>query len=46
MNAKSLDAAQQYFVTKGTQQKALDMTTVVDTSFADAAVKEIGIYKP
>src|SRR5213593_175726 len=46
VNAKSLDAAQQYFVTKGTQQKALDMTTVVDTSFADAAVKEIGIYKP
>ena len=46
VNAKSLDAAQQYFVTKGTQQKALDMTTVVDTSFADAAVKEIGSYKP
>jgi len=46
VNAKSLDAAQQYFVTKGTQQKALDMTMVVDASFADAAVKELGTYKP
>jgi NitT/TauT family transport system substrate-binding protein len=46
VNAKSLDAAQQYFVAKGTQQKTLDMTTVVDASFADAAVKELGTYKP
>ena len=46
VNAKSLDAAQQYFVTKGSQQKALDMTTVVDASFASAAVKELGTYKP
>lgn len=45
VNAESLDAAQQYFVQKGSQQKALDMSTVVDTSFADEAVKELGPYK-
>ncbi|MDE3100842.1 MAG: ABC transporter substrate-binding protein [Chloroflexota bacterium] len=45
VNVESLDAAQQYFVQKGSQQKALDMSTVVDPSFADAAVKELGPYK-
>ncbi|HEV8672132.1 MAG TPA: ABC transporter substrate-binding protein [Candidatus Limnocylindria bacterium] len=45
VNAKSLDAAQQYFVAKGTQQKALDMSTVVDTSFADEAVRQLGQYR-
>ncbi|HKW77693.1 MAG TPA: ABC transporter substrate-binding protein, partial [Candidatus Limnocylindria bacterium] len=45
VNAKSLDAAQQYFVTKGSQQKALDMSKVVDTSFADEAVKALGQYR-
>jgi len=45
LNAKSLDAAQQYFVAKGTQQKALDMARVVDTSFADEAVRQLGQYK-
>lgn len=45
VNAKSLDAAQQYFVAKGTQLKALDMSNVVDTSFADEAVKQLGQYK-
>lgn len=45
VNAKSLDAAQQYFVAKGSQQKALDMTKVVDTSFADEAVRQLGQYK-
>ena len=45
VNLKSLDAAQQYFVAKGSQQKALDMSTVVDGTFADAAVKELGQYR-
>src|SRR5438046_548916 len=35
VNTKSLDAAQQYFVQKGSQTKAIDMSKVVDTSFAD-----------
>ena len=45
VNAKSLDAAQQYFVAKGTQLKALDMSKVVDTTFADEAVKQLGQYR-
>jgi len=45
VNATSLDAAQQYFVAKGTQQKALDMSKVVDTSFADEAVRQLGQYR-
>jgi NitT/TauT family transport system substrate-binding protein len=45
VNAKSLDAAQQYFVQKGTQTAALDMSKVVDTSFADEAVKQLGAYR-
>jgi NitT/TauT family transport system substrate-binding protein len=45
VNVKSLDAAQQYFVAKGSQTKALDMSKVVDASFADAAVKALGQYK-
>src|SRR5262245_34983328 len=45
VNVKSLDAAQQYFVQKGSQTKAADMSKVVDTSFAEDAVKELGTYK-
>lgn len=45
VNAKSLDAAQQYFVAKGSQTKAVDMSKVVDTSFAEEAVKQLGAYK-
>ena len=45
VNAKSLEAAQSYFVAKGSQQKALDMSKVVDASFADEAVKALGQYK-
>ncbi|TMC29604.1 MAG: ABC transporter substrate-binding protein [Chloroflexi bacterium] len=45
VNTKSLDAAQQYFVQKGSQTKAIDMSKVVDTSFAEAAVKELGSYR-
>ena len=45
VNVKSLDAAQQYFVAKGSQTKALDLTKVVDASFAEEAVKQLGTYK-
>jgi NitT/TauT family transport system substrate-binding protein len=45
VNVKSLDAAQQYFVQKGSQDKAVDMTKVVDLSFANEAVKQLGAYK-
>jgi NitT/TauT family transport system substrate-binding protein len=45
VNVKSLDAAQQYFVAKGSQQKALDMSKVVDLSFANEAAKQLGAYK-
>ena len=45
VNVKSLDAAQQYFVQKGSQTRAVDMSKVVDTSFAEEAVKQLGPYK-
>jgi NitT/TauT family transport system substrate-binding protein len=45
VNVKSLDAAQQYFVRKGSQTKAIDMSKVVDASFAEEAVKQLGTYK-
>lgn len=45
VNVKSLDAAQQYFVAKGSQTKVVDMAKVVDTSFAEEAVKQLGAYK-
>lgn len=45
VNAKSLDDAQQYFVAKGSQPKPIDMSKVVDLSFAQEAVKQLGTYK-
>ncbi len=45
VNVESLNAAQQYFVTKGSQQKALDMSRVVDLTFATDAVKLLGSYR-
>ncbi|HLQ05386.1 MAG TPA: ABC transporter substrate-binding protein [Verrucomicrobiae bacterium] len=45
VNVRSLDAAQQYFVAKGSQTKALDLSKVVDASFAEDAVKQLGTYK-
>jgi NitT/TauT family transport system substrate-binding protein len=44
VNVESLDAAQKYFVAKGTQTKALDMSKIVDASFAQEAVKRLGAY--
>lgn len=45
VNVESLDAAQKYFVAKGTQTKALDMTKIVDQSFAQEAVRRLGPYQ-
>ncbi|MGH2490651.1 MAG: ABC transporter substrate-binding protein [Candidatus Limnocylindria bacterium] len=45
VNVESLDAAQKYFVAKGTQPKALDMAKVVDPSFAQEAVRRLGAYQ-
>jgi NitT/TauT family transport system substrate-binding protein len=45
VNVESLDAAQKYFVAKGTQQTAVDMKKVVDLSFAEEAVKRLGAYR-
>ncbi len=45
VNVKSLDAAQQYFVQKGSQTRAVDMSKVVDTSFSEEAVRQLGPYK-
>lgn len=42
VNIESLDAAQKYFVAKGSQPKALDMKKVVDLSFSEEAVKRLG----
>jgi len=45
VNVDSLDAAQKYFVAKGTQTKALDITKIVDQSFAQEAVRRLGTYQ-
>ncbi len=45
VNVQSLNATQQYFVTKGSQTKAIDMTKVVDSSFAEEAAKRLGPYR-
>jgi NitT/TauT family transport system substrate-binding protein len=45
VNVESLDAAQKYFVAKGTQTKALDMSKIVDQSFAQEAVRRLGAYQ-
>jgi NitT/TauT family transport system substrate-binding protein len=45
VNVDSLDAAQKYFVAKGTQTKALDMSKIVDQSFAQEATKRLGAYQ-
>jgi len=45
VNVQSLNSAQQYFVAKGSQTRALDMTKVVDMSFAEEAAKQLGPYR-
>lgn len=45
LGVDSLNAAQQYFVAKGSQTKPIDMNKIVDASFADQAVKQLGPYR-
>jgi NitT/TauT family transport system substrate-binding protein len=45
VNIDSLDAAQKYFVAKGSQQTAIDMKKVVDGSFAEEATRRLGPYR-
>jgi len=45
VNVQSLNSAQQYFVAKGSQTKAIDLTKVVDLSFAEEAAKQLGPYR-
>jgi NitT/TauT family transport system substrate-binding protein len=45
VNVESLAAAQQYFVAKGSQPKAIDLAKVVDLSFAEEAVRALGPYR-
>ncbi len=45
VNADSLSYVQKYFIAKGSQQKTVDLTKLIDMSFADAAVQQLGAYK-
>ncbi len=45
VNVKSLEEVQKYFLAKGSQQTAVDLSKVVDMSFATDAVKQLGEYK-
>jgi len=45
VNSESLNASQQYFVQKGTQAKAVDLSKVVDGSFAAEAIRQLGPYR-
>lgn len=45
VNTKSLDEVQKYFVAKGSQQTPVDLSKVVDASFAADAIKQLGEYK-
>lgn len=45
VNAKSTDDIQQWFVKKGSLDKAADLNKMIDMSFADNAVKQLGPYK-
>lgn len=45
VNVDALEAAQQYFVAKGSQEKPIDLKTTIDTSFIDAAIRVLGPYQ-
>ncbi len=42
VNVDTLEGDQKYFVAKGSQEKAIDLQTAVDMSFADEAVRILG----
>lgn len=45
VNVESLGAAQEYFVAKRSQLKVADLAKLVDLSFAEEAVKQLGPYR-
>lgn len=45
VNIESLGEIQDYFVKKGSQPKAIDMTKAVDLSFAAEAERQLGAYR-
>jgi NitT/TauT family transport system substrate-binding protein len=45
VNTKSLAEIQDWFVQKGSQLKAIDLSRAVDTSFSEEAVKQLGEYR-
>lgn len=45
VNVKSTDDIQQWFVKKGSLPKAADLGKLIDTSFVEDAIKQLGPYK-
>jgi NitT/TauT family transport system substrate-binding protein len=45
INVEMLETDQQYFLAKGTQEKAIDLQTAINLSFADEAVRILGPYR-
>ena len=42
VNLESLKIDQEYFLASGQQQRPIDLNELVDTSFAEAAVRQLG----
>jgi len=45
LNVKGMEADMKWFVAAGRMKAPVDMKKVVDTSYVDAAVRKIGVYK-
>ncbi len=45
VNIDSLIADQDYYIEAGLQKEKINMADLVDQSFAQAAVKQLGLYK-
>lgn len=45
VNSASLEAQQQYYMSSGQQQTALDLSKLVNSSFAESGVKTLGPYR-
>ena len=45
LNVASIGEDQDYFLAAGLQQQRIDVNTLIDHSFADAAVQALGPYR-
>lgn len=45
VNLQALEQDQEYYLRTGKQQTPIDLTQVVDSSFADWAVQQLGTYR-